>query len=176
MSGTSVTLCLLYAKWMDLSFSRIGFHCVTIETGSSPPFSKRVHSSPTQRITGKLVSAWSWSLVKAKFSVCTPWLHIGGLEVKLNSFLTTILEIGKWLASRGCFAPGGVADTYSVRGWLGSRVDVDTLEKIKSLAIAAIELDSSVLEPIAWSLHRRYPYEIGRWLPSNADVKGVCRD
>jgi hypothetical protein len=166
MSGTSVTLA--YVTRNDSicqTFIRIGFHCVTTETVFSPLFSKTVHSFPTQETTRILVSTWSWSLVTATFSLCTPWRHTTGVEVQINSLLTSIFDTRwEWLASRPvCFTPGeGVADTYSAGGWLGPWVDVDVLEIIKNLAIAAIEL--RFLVPLAYSLITTPALSLSGWL------------
>lgn len=37
--------------------------------------------------------------VKAKLSLYMPWRHIGGLEVKLHSFLTLTLGADGWITS-----------------------------------------------------------------------------
>ena len=46
------------------------------------------------------------SKVKVKFSLPTPWRHMGGVEIQVHSFLTSALDEGEWLTSRpSCFIP-----------------------------------------------------------------------
>jgi hypothetical protein len=78
-----------------------------------------------------------------------------GVDVYTHVFLTLALAGGECLASRpGRCTPG----THWIGGWVGSRTDLDDMEKWKFLAIPGLELRPLGRPAHSQSLHRlRYP-------------------
>jgi hypothetical protein len=75
----------------------------------------------------------------------------GGMAVQIHAFLTSALAGGEWSASRpGRFTPG----TYWVGGWMGSRTDMDNVERRKILPIAGLELQPLGRPARSQSLYR----------------------
>jgi hypothetical protein len=61
----------------------------------------------------------------------------GGVDVEIHVFLTSLLAGGQWSASRPCrFTPGA----YWIGGWVGSRTDVDDVEKRKIFTLPGHKL------------------------------------
>jgi hypothetical protein len=66
----------------------------------------------------------------------------GGVDVRINIFLTSALVGGEWLVSRSCrFTPGERAPgTRWIEGWVGPRVCLDDMEQIKFLTLPVPKL------------------------------------
>jgi hypothetical protein len=75
----------------------------------------------------------------------------GGVDVKIHIFLTLAQVEGEWSASRpGRFTPRERAPgTHSIGGWVGPRAGLGNVEKRKFLTLPGLELDSSVVQPVA---------------------------
>jgi hypothetical protein len=73
----------------------------------------------------------------------------GGIDLYIHIFLTTALVV--WSTSRlGHFTPEERAPgTHSIGGWVGPRASVDDVEKRKFLILLGLELDPSVVQPVA---------------------------
>jgi hypothetical protein len=72
---------------------------------------------------------------------------MGGVDV----FLTLALVVGEWSASCcGRFThKGRGASTHWIGGWVGPRAGLKDVEERKFLTIPGLELNPSVLHPIA---------------------------
>jgi hypothetical protein len=72
----------------------------------------------------------------------------GEVEVWLHTFLTSALVEGEWSASRPTrFTPGErVPGIHRIRGWVGSRADLDSLARrtIPVIASAGNRIEESV--------------------------------
>ena len=67
----------------------------------------------------------------------TPLNHTGGVEVKLHSFLTSVIDGGEWQSSRAGRFTSGKEPRYPLkRGWVGIKPFWTVLEETKSLALA----------------------------------------
>jgi hypothetical protein len=81
----------------------------------------------------------TWCLVKHRdftfFTITTPQIHIGGVDVQLHTFLFSALDGGESLDSRpGRFTVGvGAPGTHWIRGWVGPRASLDA-EKFQAPA------------------------------------------
>jgi hypothetical protein len=74
----------------------------------------------------------------------------GGVDVQIHVFLTSVL-VGEWSASRtGRFTPRGKSPgTHWIGGWVDHRAGLDDVEKRKFLTLPGLELDTSVVQPVA---------------------------
>jgi hypothetical protein len=75
----------------------------------------------------------------------------GGVHIYIYIFLTSALAGGEWSASLpGRFTPGERAPgTRCIGCWMGPRAGLNHMEKRKFLTLLGLELDSSVVQPIA---------------------------
>jgi hypothetical protein len=66
----------------------------------------------------------------------------GGVDVLIHVFLTSTLVGGEWSPSRpDRFTPGGKSPSiHWIGGWMGSRTDLDDMEKRKFLPLPVLEL------------------------------------
>jgi hypothetical protein len=73
----------------------------------------------------------------------------GGVEVKLQAFLTSALDGGEWLASRpGRFDPGEmVRGTHWIGGWGGPQSRSESSGEVKSTFPAPTRNRSPVVQP-----------------------------
>ena len=68
--------------------------------------------------------------VKLTLSVCTPWSHVGGVELQLHSFDARL----RWVVTftpRQLYLRESACCTYWMGSWPGPRVGLDELEKRK---------------------------------------------
>jgi hypothetical protein len=74
-----------------------------------------------------------------------------GVDVYVHIFLTSALAGGEWSASRpGRFISGERAvGTHFVGGWVDPRAGLNDVEKIKFFTLPGLELDPSVVHPVA---------------------------
>jgi len=63
------------------------------------------------------------------FSLSTPLRRIWGEEVRLHSFLTSSLHGGEWFTSRPSRSTAAKSGTHGIRDSVGSRGDLEVLEK-----------------------------------------------
>jgi hypothetical protein len=57
------------------------------------------------------------------FALSTPWLHIGGIEVELHSFLTTaVVEVIGERHTPAALPPGEIPGIRWIVGWLGPQI------------------------------------------------------
>jgi hypothetical protein len=62
-----------------------------------------------------------------------------GVDVYIHIFLTSVLAVGEWSASRPChFNPG----TLWIGCWVGPRAGLDEMEERKFLTLSGLELRS----------------------------------
>jgi len=67
------------------------------------------------------------------FILSTPWMHIGGAEVKLQFILTSALVGGSSNSHAGGYTPRVVAqNTRFIKGWVGPSTSLDVVTKTKS--------------------------------------------
>jgi hypothetical protein len=83
-----------------------------------------------------------------------PLPHIssyGGVDVQIHISLILALVGGEWPASHHCcFTPRERAPTtHWMGGWVGPGAGLDDVEKRKFLTLLGLQLDPSVIQPIA---------------------------
>jgi hypothetical protein len=70
----------------------------------------------------------------------------GGVDLQIHIFLISALAADEWSALRpGRFTPG----THWIGGWADRRAGLDNVEKRKFLTLPVLELDHSVVQPVA---------------------------
>jgi len=71
----------------------------------------------------------------------------GEMEVRLHTFLTSVLDGGEWSASLpGRFTHGGVTVTHCIGGWMGSRTCLDAVENRRISTLAGNRIP--VVQPV----------------------------
>jgi hypothetical protein len=84
----------------------------------------------------------------------------GGVDVYIHIFLTSVLAVGEWSASRlGRFTPGKRANgTHWIGSWVDPRAGLDDVEKRKFSTLPGLELQTLGRRTSSQSLYRlRYP-------------------
>jgi hypothetical protein len=78
-----------------------------------------------------------------------------GVEVQLHVFLTSVLVVGEWSASRpGRFTPG----THWIGSWVGPRAGLDYVDKRKFLTIPGLEF-----RPLGRPARSQSVYRLSSW-------------
>jgi hypothetical protein len=72
-----------------------------------------------------------------------PWIHMGEWRYS-STFLTSVLDEGKWSVSRPCHLASEkrAADAHWTGGWVGPRIDLDTCSgvQITRLHVSPLQL------------------------------------
>ena len=78
-----------------------------------------------------------------------PCRHIGGADVRLHSFLTSVVDGGGWsTAHLGCFTPGEKSQHYPLYRLCGSWILSVLMEKRKALG-PVLGFDLRIVQPVS---------------------------